>query len=152
MESGVAYRCLGRTCGWRATEEKDGSGLCLCKRDPPSEVSPRVIEAEDGFGELPLLQHVLHQSVVTADANARVSHAQNPIEVQVVKGSAGLIQAQAKLLVPDDDVLDLEEEERCWEMSAFGTSPLTATSHQGVFGERLGWPGRSRRHICTERC
>lgn len=103
------------------------------ERAPLSEVSPRVIEAEDGFGELVLLQHVLQQRVVTADANARVSHAQNPIEVQVVKGSAGLIQAQAELLVPDDDVLNLEGEESRWEMSAFCTFPFDSSIPAGSF-------------------
>lgn len=111
--------------------------MSVRERDPASRVSPRVIEAEDGFGELVLLQHVLHQRVETADGNARVSHAQNPIEFQVVKGAAGLIQAQTELLVPDDNVLDLEGEERHWEMSAFGTFPFDINTPSVEFLGRL---------------
>lgn len=96
-------------------------------------VSPGEVEAEEGFAELALLQQVLQQRGETADGNAGVSQAQNPIEVQVVEGSAGLVQAQAELLVPEDDVLDLEGEGRCWEVSGFGGKIKSALGEAELF-------------------
>lgn len=130
VESGGARRGAGRRRGWRegriqaAPVEKGAAAL---------RVSPGEVEAEEGFAELALLQQVLQQRGETADGNAGVSQAQNPVEVQVVEGSAGLVQAQAELLVPEDDVLDLEGEGRCWEMSGFGGKIKSALGEAELF-------------------
>lgn len=79
----------------------------LAERFPGRGSSPREVEAEDGLGELALLQHALHDRRGAAHRHVGVGHPQDPIEVRVVEGAVGLILTQAELLVIDDDVLNL---------------------------------------------
>lgn len=73
---------------------------------------PRKVEAEDGLGELALLQQALHHRWVIPHSQTGVGHSQDPIKVWVVEGVTGFILTEAKLLVLDDNVLDLSWTER----------------------------------------
>lgn len=71
-------------------------------------VLPGEVEAEDGLGELVLLQHALQRGGRPSHGQRGVSHAHDPVELGIVEGLGGLVLAQPELLVFDLDALDLE--------------------------------------------
>lgn len=68
---------------------------------------PREIKAEDGLSELALLQHALHDCWGISYSHVGIGHSQDPIKVWIVEGVIRLILTQTKLLVIDDNVLNL---------------------------------------------
>ena len=74
--------------------------------------SPREVEAEDGAGELALLHHAFHDCWAIPHCQVGVGHSQDTIKVCIVEGVARFNLTQTKLLVMDDDVLNLRQVKR----------------------------------------
>ena len=79
---------------------------------PGQGCSPRKVEAEDGLGELVLLHHALRDCWSIPHCQVGVGHSQDAIKVCIVEGVVGFNLTQTKLLVIDDDVLNLGQAER----------------------------------------
>lgn len=73
-----------------------------------SRVLPREVEAEDGLGELVLLQHALQRGGHPSHHQRGVGHSQDPIKIGIVERLGWLIPAEPELLICDRDALDLE--------------------------------------------
>lgn len=77
----------------------------------PGRVLPRQVDAEDGLGELVLLQQALQHGGHPSRLQRGVAHPQDPVKIGVVERLGWLVLAEPKLLVCDRDVLDLEGKE-----------------------------------------
>lgn len=80
------------------------------RAEDPRRFLPREVEAEDGLGELVLLQHALQCGGRPSHRQRGVGHSQDPIEVGIVERLGWLVLAEPELLFSDRDGLDLEGE------------------------------------------
>lgn len=72
---------------------------------------PGEVEAEDGLGELVLLQHSLQHGGCPSHCQRGVGHSQDPIKIRIVERLRWLVLTEPELLVCDRDALDLEGKE-----------------------------------------
>ena len=78
------------------------------RAEGPGRFLPREVEAEDGLGELVLLQHALQRGGRPSHRQRGVGHSQDPIKIGIVERLRWLVLAEPKLLVCDRDALHLE--------------------------------------------
>lgn len=85
-----------------------GTLVHVGRAEGPHRFLPREVEAEDGLGELVLLQHALQHGGQPSHRQRGVGHSQDPIKLGVVERLGRLVLAQPEILVSDRDALDLE--------------------------------------------